>query len=56
VSQVRADFSHTPIGVFRSVSRPSYDELMADQIQRARSGGKGDLAALLAGNDTWEVS
>jgi 2-oxoglutarate/2-oxoacid ferredoxin oxidoreductase subunit beta len=50
------DFSHTPIGVFRSVPRPSYDELMADQITRARSGGDGDLATLLAGNDTWEVS
>jgi 2-oxoglutarate ferredoxin oxidoreductase subunit beta len=50
------DFSHTPIGVFRSVPRPSYDELMAGQIERARSAGEGDLATLLAGNDTWEVS
>ncbi len=50
------DFAHTPIGVFRSVSRPSYDELMADQIERARGAGEGDLATLLAGNDTWEVS
>ncbi len=50
------DFSHTAIGVFRSVPRPSYDELMADQIATARSGGEGDLAALLAGNDTWEVA
>jgi 2-oxoglutarate ferredoxin oxidoreductase subunit beta len=50
------EFSHTPIGVFRSVARPSYDELMAGQIERARSGGEGDLATLLAGNDTWEVS
>jgi 2-oxoglutarate ferredoxin oxidoreductase subunit beta len=50
-----ADFSHTPIGVFRSVDRPSYDELMASQLEQARSGGPGDLAKLLAGNDTWEV-
>ncbi len=49
-------FSHTPIGVFRSVERPSYDRLMADQIEAARAGGEGDLATLLAGNDTWEVS
>jgi 2-oxoglutarate ferredoxin oxidoreductase subunit beta len=49
------DFSHTPIGVIRSVSRPSYDELMAGQIQRSKAGGEGDLARLLAGNDTWEV-
>ncbi len=50
------DFAHTPIGVFRSVPRPSYDTLMADQIATARAGGEGDLASLLAGNDTWEVS
>jgi 2-oxoglutarate/2-oxoacid ferredoxin oxidoreductase subunit beta len=50
------DFSHTPIGVFRSVDRPSYDTLMARQISAARAGGEGDLATLLAGNDTWEVS
>jgi 2-oxoglutarate/2-oxoacid ferredoxin oxidoreductase subunit beta len=49
------DFAHTPIGVFRSVERPSYDDLMAAQIDTARSGGEGDLAKLLAGNDTWEV-
>jgi 2-oxoglutarate/2-oxoacid ferredoxin oxidoreductase subunit beta len=50
-----ADFAHTPIGVFRSVERPSYDNLMASQLEQARSGGVGDLAKLLAGNDTWEV-
>jgi 2-oxoglutarate ferredoxin oxidoreductase subunit beta len=50
-----ADFSHTPIGVFRSVDRPSYDELMASQLEQARSGGPGDLTKLIAGNDTWEV-
>ncbi len=49
-------FAHTPIGVFRSVERPAYDDLMAAQITAARSDGEGDLAALLAGNDTWEVA
>jgi 2-oxoglutarate/2-oxoacid ferredoxin oxidoreductase subunit beta len=52
-----SDFRHTPVGVFRQVEQPSYDQLMADQIEAARSrSGPGDLAALLAGNDTWEVS
>jgi len=51
-----ADFRHTPVGVFRQVEQPSYDQLMAEQIDAARSrSGPGDLAALLAGNDTWEV-
>jgi 2-oxoglutarate/2-oxoacid ferredoxin oxidoreductase subunit beta len=49
-------FAHTPIGVFRQVERPSYDELMATQISDARARkGEGDLAALLAGSDTWQV-
>ncbi len=50
------EFTHTPIGIFRSVERGSYDDAMAAQIHTARaSGGEGDLAKLLAGNDTWEV-
>ena len=41
---------HTPIGVLRSVERPVYDTLMADQLDTAiEQNGKGDLAALLAG-------
>jgi 2-oxoglutarate/2-oxoacid ferredoxin oxidoreductase subunit beta len=52
-----SDFAHTPIGVFRQVARPSYDELMAAQLEEARARqGQGDLAALLAGPDTWQVS
>lgn len=46
----------TPIGVFRSVERPVYDSLMADQLEAAvEQHGKGDLGRLLAGNDTWTV-
>jgi 2-oxoglutarate ferredoxin oxidoreductase subunit beta len=51
-----SDFRHTPVGVFRKVEQPSYDQLMADQITAAQARtGTGDLAALLAGSDTWEV-
>jgi len=51
-----AGFEHTPIGVFRHVDRASYDELMSAQIDAAREQqGDGDLAALLAGSDTWQV-
>ncbi|WEH41370.1 2-oxoacid:ferredoxin oxidoreductase subunit beta [Streptomyces sp. AM 2-1-1] len=47
---------HTPIGVLRSVERPVYDTLMAEQLDAAvEQRGKGDLAALLAGKDTWTV-
>ncbi|MEU0442251.1 2-oxoacid:ferredoxin oxidoreductase subunit beta, partial [Streptomyces sp. NPDC006186] len=46
----------TPIGVLRDVERPVYDTLMSDQLDAAvEQKGKGDLAALLAGGDTWTV-
>jgi 2-oxoglutarate/2-oxoacid ferredoxin oxidoreductase subunit beta len=45
----------TPIGVFRDVQRPVYDELMAEQIETARAKQPGDLAALLHSGDTWEL-
>jgi 2-oxoglutarate ferredoxin oxidoreductase subunit beta len=47
----------TPIGVLRDVSRPVYDERMAEQLETAvERNGKGDLGALLAGHDTWTVA
>ena len=46
----------TPIGIFRDVARPAYDRLMSDQLDRAvAEKGAGDLATLIAGNDTWVV-
>ena len=46
-----------PIGVLRSVERPVYDELMAAQIDDARSEkGEGDLSALLHAGDTWQIA
>ncbi|MGW7261557.1 2-oxoacid:ferredoxin oxidoreductase subunit beta, partial [Streptomyces sp. NPDC054834] len=47
---------HTPIGVFRDIERTVYDTQMAGQLDTAvERQGKGDLAALLAGGDTWTV-
>jgi 2-oxoglutarate/2-oxoacid ferredoxin oxidoreductase subunit beta len=46
----------TPIGVFRDVERPVYDELMTAQLETAReSRGEGDLAALLGSGETWTI-
>ena len=46
----------TPIGVFRDVDRPSYDELMAAQVESAtEKRGAGELAALIGSGDTWEI-
>jgi 2-oxoglutarate ferredoxin oxidoreductase subunit beta len=52
--------AHVPVGVFRQVERPTYDDLARDQIAAAREAAGGpptdaDLAALLAGPDTWTV-
>ncbi|WP_338696880.1 2-oxoacid:ferredoxin oxidoreductase subunit beta [Streptomyces sp. Q6] len=47
---------HTPIGVFRDVERAVYDDQMTDQLDLAvERFGKGDLASLLTGTDTWTV-
>jgi 2-oxoglutarate ferredoxin oxidoreductase subunit beta len=50
------DLRYTPMGVFRSVQRPSYDRMMADQLATAAEQRPADLDALLAGSDTWTVS
>ena len=47
----------TPIGVFRDVDRPSYDELMAAQLESAtEKRGAGDLAALIGSGDTSQIA
>jgi 2-oxoglutarate ferredoxin oxidoreductase subunit beta len=48
---------NTPIGVFRDVSRPSYDQLVSEQMADVLAKkGSGDLQSLLTGSDTWNVS
>ncbi|HZB22477.1 MAG TPA: hypothetical protein VE444_01405, partial [Gaiellaceae bacterium] len=45
-----------PIGVFRDVTRPVYDDEMTAQLESARAAkGEGDLTALLASGDTWSI-
>ena len=50
-----SDLRYTPIGVFRSVERDTYDGMLNEQLDRARAAAEPDLAGLLAGNDTWTV-
>ncbi len=52
---------HVPVGIFRSVDRPVYDDLVRSQVDGAvtAAGGPPDdaaFSALLAGSDTWTVS
>jgi 2-oxoglutarate/2-oxoacid ferredoxin oxidoreductase subunit beta len=45
-----------PMGVFRQVDRPVYDELVGEQILLAKEQrGEGDLEALLHAGDTWTI-
>jgi 2-oxoglutarate ferredoxin oxidoreductase subunit beta len=50
------DLRYTPMGVFRSVQKPTYDAMMAEQLDVAKAERAPDLDALLVGNDTWTVS
>jgi 2-oxoglutarate ferredoxin oxidoreductase subunit beta len=49
------DLRNTPIGVFRSVIRPSYDDQLREQVRAAEEATPGDLNRLLRGADTWTV-
>ncbi|MFY3746259.1 2-oxoacid:ferredoxin oxidoreductase subunit beta [Anaeromyxobacter sp. Red801] len=46
----------TPIGVFRNVQKPTCEEMTWEMIDAAKAKpGAGQLAKLLAGNDTWTI-
>ena len=45
-----------PVGVFRAVERPSYDKMLADQIEAAiAKSGPGSLEKLIYSGDMWTV-
>jgi 2-oxoglutarate ferredoxin oxidoreductase subunit beta len=49
----------SPIGIFRQVERPTYDDQARAQVAEAREAVEGTpterLAALIGGGDTWTV-
>jgi 2-oxoglutarate ferredoxin oxidoreductase subunit beta len=52
------NLEHTVMGIFRQVSRPTYDEMARDQVSSAMDSKPHDTAALqslLRGKDTWTV-
>ena len=53
----QATHGGTPVGIFRNIERPVYDDLMAEQLHVAEEKkGEGDLAELLHSGETWVVS
>jgi len=46
-----------PLGVFRAVEKPPYEELLMGQIQAAKEKrGVGTLDRLFHAGDTWKVA
>ena len=53
--------THVPMGIFRNVDRPTYDDLVRAQVSAAidTAGGRpsdADLDELIRGRDTWTVA
>ena len=56
LSRMRYPDFPEPIGVFRAVDKPRYDQSLEDQIHEARETlGEGDLEALFTSGETWSV-
>lgn len=49
------DLTHAVTGIFRNVSRTTYDDATRAQVQHEREIRTPDLQALLNGRDTWTV-
>ncbi len=48
--------TQAPVGIFRQVERPTYDDLARAQVDTAiGTSGRGSLADLIAGKDAWAV-
>ncbi|MEZ6068116.1 MAG: 2-oxoacid:ferredoxin oxidoreductase subunit beta [Planctomycetaceae bacterium] len=56
LAQMRHPHMPEPMGVFRCVEKPTYDEAVDQQLQTAIARhGTGDLRELFTSGDTWEV-
>ena len=55
---VRMDYPQfpVPLGIFRDVQAPSFDQLVQDQVDRARAKDPGNFEALLHSGETWDVT
>ena len=52
------NLEHTVLGIFRDISRPTYDDAARSQVRAAQTSKAFDAAALqslLRGRDTWTV-
>ena len=55
-TQAGANYFPRPFGVIYETERPTYEEMLFQQLDQAKqTQGEGDLDKLLAGNTTWEI-
>ena len=45
-----------PLGVFRSIQRPTYEDMLTAQIKKAKEKKSSELKNLLYGSETWTVA
>lgn len=56
LSQMENPVFPVPVGVFRRIQRPTYDELLEKQVETiTRQKGEGNLEALFSAGETWDV-
>jgi 2-oxoglutarate ferredoxin oxidoreductase subunit beta len=57
LTQMTYPETSVPFGVFRAIEKPTYDEMMENQIREViKTKGKGGLKDLIYGTDTWTVT
>ena len=57
LSRMRFPDMPVAVGVLRQVFKPSYDTMLAEQVEASRErSGEGDLRKLIYSGDMWEVS
>ena len=44
-----------PVGIFRDIDAPVFDQLVAEQVESAMAKGQGSLAEILHAGETWIV-
>jgi 2-oxoglutarate ferredoxin oxidoreductase subunit beta len=44
-----------PVGIFRDITAPTFDDLITAQVESARAAGIPNFQELLNGGETWEV-
>ncbi|MBI2340396.1 MAG: 2-oxoacid:ferredoxin oxidoreductase subunit beta [Deltaproteobacteria bacterium] len=56
LSRFEAPDFPVPLGVFRAVSKPTYEQMLCQQVKTAVEKTPGDIKKLLHGPETWRVN